>query len=37
MNDLFYRLSGVDREKLERMDDKIDKLTEAVEKLAEVQ
>lgn len=35
MNDLFYRLSGVDREKLERMDEKIDKLTAAVEKLAE--
>ncbi|MFC1503125.1 phasin family protein [Pseudomonadota bacterium] len=35
MNDLFYRLSGVDREKLERMDEKIDKLTLAVEKLAE--
>ncbi|KLV09449.1 MULTISPECIES: phasin family protein [Photobacterium] len=34
MNDLFYRLSGVDREKLERMDEKIDKLTKAVEKLA---
>ncbi|CAG20283.1 hypothetical protein C9J48_22365 [Photobacterium profundum] len=37
MNDLFYRLSGVDREKLDRMDDKIDKLTSAVEKLAEVE
>lgn len=34
MNDLFYRLSGVDRDKLERMDEKIDKLTAAVEKLA---
>lgn len=37
MNDLFYRLSGVDREKLERMDDKIDRLTLAVEKLAEAE
>ncbi|MGF1736646.1 MULTISPECIES: phasin family protein [Photobacterium] len=37
MNDLFYRLSGVDREKLERMDEKIDKLTQAVEKLAEAE
>lgn len=36
-NNLFYRLSGIDREKLERMDDKIDRLTVAVEKLAEVE
>jgi len=35
MNDIFYRLSGVDREKLTRMDEKIDKLTQAVEKLTE--
>ncbi|MGF1757118.1 phasin family protein [Photobacterium sagamiensis] len=34
-NDLLYRLSGIDREKLDHMDDKIDRLTQAVEKLAE--
>ena len=36
-NGLLYRLSGIDREKLDRMDDKIDRLTQAVEKLAEVE
>ncbi|PSW06604.1 phasin family protein [Photobacterium lipolyticum] len=36
-NGLLYRLSGIDREKLDHMDDKIDRLTQAVEKLAEVE
>ncbi|MDX1303616.1 phasin family protein [Photobacterium sp.] len=35
-NDLLYRLSGIDREKLDHMDNKIDRLTQAVEKLAEI-
>lgn len=34
VNDLVYRISGIDRDKLEKMDAKIDKLAETVSQLS---
>jgi poly(hydroxyalkanoate) granule-associated protein len=35
VNDIIYRISGIDRDKLEKMDAKIDKLAETVALLVE--
>ena len=37
MNDIMYRVSGVDRTKLDRLDEKIEKLTAIVEAMLEQQ